>query len=153
MKFSRSFTFLALALVVVMTLALSAVAVGSATVTTTNIAGIGNANIVRYTIAWASNASGAVSGHAFTHAKGRLIEIKFVPGTVGDQPTNLYDITVVDTDGLDILAGAGANLSNATPSYVIPSAPFYLDGTFQIDLVVANAGDTKKGTVYLYIAQ
>ena len=144
-------TFLVLALLAALTLPLFAV--GTATVTTTQYAGIGGANRVRYAIAWTSTAGGAVSGNAFSTVRGKLILVKFMPSLAGTQPDNLYDITIVDTDSVDLLNGAGANLSNAAGAYVTFNPPIYLDGTSTLDLVIANAGASKTGTVYIWVEQ
>ena len=146
--------FLALALIVALVLPLYAVAVGSVTVTTTQYAGLNNANRVRYAIAWTSSAAtGAVSGNAFSTVRGKLLMVKFMPSLAGTQPDNLYDLTLVDSDSIDLLNGAGANLSNATGLYVTFNPPIYLDGTSTLDLVIANAGNSKTGTVYIWVEQ
>ena len=120
-------------------------AVGTATVT--------NFNAV-YTIAWTSSAGGVVSANSFSIRRGTITQVKFVPGSGGAQPSDLYDVTLVDADGLDLLGGLGANLSNAAPvgvtdlhiSVVSPTAT-----NLTLDLQVANAGSTKSGTVYLWV--
>lgn len=124
------------------------VAAGTVTVTTAVISG---SSVTRYTIAWTSTAGGAVSANTFSVKAGHLIEIKFVPGSAGNQPTDLYDVTLIDTDSIDLLSGRGANLSNATSSRMVWDPPLYHDATQAFDLVVANAGNAKSGTVILYV--
>ena len=105
------------------------------------------------TIAWTSSAGGAVSGNSFTVPNAQIKQVKYVPGSGGSQPTDLYDITLTDADGLDLLGGTGANLSNAAAALftdlnvwiVLPAA------ANTVDLVVANAGNAKSGTVYLLL--
>lgn len=105
---------------------------------------------------WTSDAGGAVSGIPSTHVSGVIERAVFVPGAAGVQPTDAYDVTLLDDDGLDVLAGRGANLSNANKSQ---SVPLVGDGTTtdtrvaidgQLNLVVANAGNAKQGRVKLY---
>jgi hypothetical protein len=144
-------TFLALALVVAFALPLFAV--GTVTVTTTQYAGLGNANRVRYVIAWTSTAGGAVSGNPFSVVRGKLISVKFVPNTGITQPTDLYDATLVDVDGIDLLNGAGQNLSHDLGTYVLFNPSIYLDGTSTLDLVIAAAGAAMTGTVYVWVEQ
>lgn len=107
-------------------------------------------------LAWTSDAAGAVSGN-LVHIEGVIERVVFVPGTGGVQPSDLYDVVLNDVDGLDVLAAKGANLSNATKTQV---CPFIGDGTTTnkpvavagpLDLVVAAAGDSKSGTVVLYV--
>lgn len=136
-------------LVVFVILSLSAPlqAVGTVTVT-------GPFNGV-YTIAWTSNASGAVSGNSFPVLLGEIKQVKFVPASGGTQPTDLYDVTLVDADGLDVLNGMGANLSNASPALItslgVWTAAPAASSPVTFDLVVANAGNAKSGTVYLMV--
>lgn len=107
-------------------------------------------------LAWTSDAAGAVSGTT-VDAVGEIHRVTFVPGTGGSQPTDLYDATLLDEDGLDVLAGKGANLSNATKTQI---CPFIGDGTVTdkpvavcgtLELQVAAAGNVKSGTVVLYL--
>lgn len=124
---------------------LAALVEAAGTVTVTP-ASTGIRNTRRYTVAWTSTSGGAVSANTFTLPQGALISVKFVPGTGGSQPTDLYDVTLVDTDGLDYLGGLGANLSNAASS-LKQWDPWLIYTGQTLDLVVANAGDTKSGTV------
>jgi hypothetical protein len=129
---------------------LQAVAVGTATVTTANVRD-GSTRYVRYRIAWLCNASGAVSGNPFSVSAGRIVSVRFTPNLAGTQPTDQYDVTVLDTDSVDVIFGAGANLTNAAGAVTRLTIPFYQDGSRQLDVVVANAGNAKTGTVELMI--
>lgn len=105
---------------------------------------------------WTSSAGGAVSGIPSTGISGLIERVVFVPGASGVQPTDAYDVTLLDEDGLDMLAGKGGNLSNANPTQICPLVgdgtttdhPVAVDG--QLTLVVANAGAAKQGRVKLY---
>jgi hypothetical protein len=119
--------------------------------------------VSKYTFAWTSTAGGAVSANPQSLRIGTLLQVKFVPGTGGTQPSNNYTVALNDTDGLDVLAGVGqgTNLSNATPSLKVPYfgvaptqvySPYFHDGSQTLDLVVAAAGAAKTGTVILWIA-
>ena len=125
----------------------SLMAAGTVTVTSAVVA----PGVTKYTIAWTSTAGGAVSGNAFVVKPGRLLEIKFVPNTSATQPTDLYDVTLVDTDNVDVLNGRGVDRSNATSSILLWDPPMFRDGLQNLDLVVANAGNAKTGTVILYV--
>lgn len=118
--------------------------------------------IVKYTLAWTSTSGGAVSGNLFDVQRGSIVQVKFVPGSGGTQPTNNYTATLVDTDGVDLFSGlgGGTNLSNSSSTIGVPyiglsstlkySRVFH-DGTQQLDLVIAAAGNAKTGTVMVLI--
>lgn len=125
-------------------------AVGTVTVTSTVLSDI---HTVKYNLAWLSDASGAVSGNASTLTAGYLVQIKFIPDPGGTAPTALYDIVLNDNNGVDFLAGAGANLSATVSTIIRPSAPLLYDATSTLDLVVSNAGVSKGGIVRLWFQQ
>lgn len=136
--------------VVALLLQASPSAVGTVTVTTTQLAGL---RIVKYSLAWVSDGAGAVSANPQTFAAGQLTQIKFIPDGGGTAPTALYDVTLVDASGLDYLGGTGANLSATAATQVRVAAPLIYDATGTLDLVVANAGISKGGTVQLWVQQ
>lgn len=141
----RRRTLLILGLVLAMTESLSAA--GSVTLTSR-----ARRSFVSYTIAWTSDSSGAVSSHPVTVPQGSLLSIRFIPGSGGTQPTDLYDVTLVETLGVtDLLDGQGANLSNSASTVKQWSPPLFQDGTRTLDLVVANAGNAKTGTVVILV--
>lgn len=117
----------------------------------TTVADVGG-GCTRYPIAWTSDASGNVSGDSFPIKFGGLLQAKFVPGTSGVQPTDQYDVVVNDADGVDVLRGAGANLSNSAGSYSTPvnNAPVLFLEAQTLYPVVSNAGNAKSGTIILY---
>jgi hypothetical protein len=125
-------------------------AVGTVTITTTLLSDV---KVVKYSLAWVSDASGAVSGNPATLRMGSVIQIKYIPDGGGTAPTALYDVTLVDVHGIDFLAGGGANLSATASTLVRQTTPLFHDGTSTLDLVVANAGVSKGGTVQLWIQQ
>lgn len=123
-------------------------AVGTVVHTQAAVAG----QAAKHTIVWTSDASGNVSGNAFGVGAGWVLAVKFIPSTGGTVPTTLYDITVVDTDGVDVVRGAGANLSATVPSIsAAPEIAFHMGGN--LDVVVANAGNAKSGTVVLIVGR
>lgn len=112
------------------------------------------AGVTKYTVAWVSTAGGAVSGNAVSLKRGELIQVGYTPDGGGTQPTDLYDVTMTDAGGADILGGTGANLSNATATVTVPAIGTYfrrwLEGGSYTP-VVANAGNAKGGTIYLWV--
>lgn len=136
----------------VLVLAAPAWAAGSITVTRTDV----GASIVRYTLAWTCDASGAVSGQQLNIRSGHIAFVKFVPGAGGSQPTDLYDAQLQDGNDVDLLndgtTAAGSNLSNATSKILALWPPPYYDASASLELVISNAGNAKTGTVYIYVA-
>lgn len=127
-------------------------ATGTATMThSRQPAGDGAHVYERYTIAWTSTAGGAVSGNPFAVVAGYLTSIRFVPGTGGTQPTDLYDVTLTDGGITDLLAGGGADRSNASSSILSWDPKMFQDGSRTLDVAVANAGNAKTGTVVILV--
>lgn len=115
-------------------------------------------SIKTLSLAWTSTSGGAVSGNLTEAICGVILRVVFKPGTSGNQPTDLYDVVLNDADGLDVLAGLGANLSNAANTQKCPlvgdavaaAQPIAVDST--LELQVSNAGNAKSGTVVVYYA-
>ena len=117
-------------------------------------------SIRKITLDWLSDAAGAVSGTSTVKLNGTLLRVVFIPDSGGTQPSDLYDVVLNDDNGIDVLAGQGANLSNAAASDVVPGVPLK-DGTTTsvsvvplddtLTLVVSNAGNAKGGNVLLYL--
>jgi hypothetical protein len=98
---------------------------------------------------WTSSAGGAVSSTTVNKYTGRLVGAITVPdGT--SAPTDLYDIAINDSDGVDVALGALANRS-ATATEFVAEASMAAVAQSALTIAVSNAGDTKKGTIYLFI--
>lgn len=104
--------------------------------------------------AWTSDdTTNAVSGTTTYSYSGRFIGAITVPGTVGDQPDNLYDIEIVDyseATTLDLALGALADRSNTTTQFVAEASMAGAANT-QLTFSITNAGASNKGTIYLLI--
>ena len=152
---------LSLALLLALCLIVPLSATGTVVVTTAeNVPGT-----VIYSVAWTSAVGGAVTGNVSSGwgltsglvypIRGKLTQVKFIPNTGVTQPTDAYDVTIVDSDGASLLVidavDYGANLSNAAPKIGVFSPPIYLDGSKTLDVRVANAGDAKTGIVQFWI--
>ena len=126
-------------------------AVGSITFTESRSRTVQNVSML-----WVSSAAGAVSGIASPQISGEILRAVFSPGAAGLQPTDQYDVTLLDGDGFDVLAGKGANRSNVNKEQVTPltgdgvttNQRIAVDGT--LELQVAAAGDAKSGTMTIY---
>ena len=143
------------ALALLVALSVSPMQAAGTVVVTTKAFGstTGVGKFIQYTVAWTATAGGAVSGNAFAIQAGKLVSIRFIPGTV--TPTALYDVTMVDIGGTvssgDLLSGAGADLSATTSTIKTFDPPIFEDGTRTIDVIVANAGTSTTGTVVLLV--
>lgn len=110
---------------------------------------------VKYSVDWTSDAAGAVSGNAFDMDGGEILSVTFVPDGGGTQPTDLYDVTLLDANNVDILGGLGANLSNSASSRVKPALSTY--GRYMIQAgsftpTITNAGNAKGGLIHILVA-
>lgn len=133
---------------------------GSITVTTSQE----RAGVIKYSVAWTSDASGDVSGNSFDVSSGTIILVEFIPDSGGTQPTDLYDVTMTDAEGVNVLddgtgsASIGANLSNAAAAHRVPfiggggTVTYVRTWVHQGELtpVVANAGNAKGGTINVF---
>lgn len=104
-----------------------------------------------YTLTWLSDGSGNVSGNPFLVVFGRLRQVQIVPDAGSTQPTDGYDMTLVDARGIDLLAGFGENLSNALGKKLLGSPAVIIEPNVTLDLRVASGGAGKGGTVVLWV--
>jgi hypothetical protein len=131
--------------------------VGSFTLAVTQI---GN-GLTKYSIAWTASAGGAVSGASFQMMTGRIYQVKFVPGNGGTAPSNDYGATLLDADGVDLLAGKGTSLSSSAASVVAPVvssvAPEIInDGSIgspagSVTPTISAAGNAGQGRIDLIV--
>src|SRR5512139_2576632 len=133
---------------------------GSITVTTSEE----GSGVIKYSVAWLSDASGNVSANTFSMGSGTIVMVEFVPDSGGTQPTDLYDVTLTDAEGVNVLddgtgsASIGANLSNTAASHRVPfigggGTVTYVRTWVHSGLftpVVAAAGNAKGGTINVY---
>ena len=124
-------------------------AAGTLTVTSARRGGL-----TRYSLAWTSDASGDVNGNPFDMQTGELRQVQFTPDSGLTQPSAAYDVVLNDPNSVDILAGAGANLSSTTTSVAVPVVSTYFRRTLEAGAytpVVTNAGNAKTGTIVLLV--
>jgi hypothetical protein len=116
-------------------------------------------DIVKHTITWVSDASGNATVSSGMAVSGQIERVVIVPSTTA-APTALYDVTLTDTDSVDVLAGQGANLAASGNTQVCPGVPLK-DGTTTsvvpvvvdgvLTLNVTNAGASKAGSLIVYV--
>ncbi|NVM21301.1 MAG: hypothetical protein HWN68_05930 [Desulfobacterales bacterium] len=91
---------------------------------------------------------GTASGQT-THAySGKILGLATDPGSPA--PTALYDITVTDEDGMDVLMGGGVDRSATVTEYVLSSSLGAVAND-KLTINVSAAGTNTKGVAYLYI--
>lgn len=108
----------------------------------------------RVKLSWITSTNGWASLSTSGYG-GELLRIRYTSGSgvSTNLPTNLYDVTLTDGEGFDILQGTGANIgSNATVnSYgYTNNFPIAIDSA-SYSLVVTNAGSVRNGTIELFI--
>ena len=118
-------------------------AAGTATITETTHTGV-----KKIKVAWTSGSGGESAAATTTHAyDGKLISLTTIPT---DGPTDNYDVTATDGDGVDVLLGAGANRDTSNTETVAEASLGAVAGS-RLTFTIANAGTSKSGTAYLYI--
>jgi len=111
-----------------------------------------------YTLEWVSAADGTLS-EIIAAIQGTIERIVFKPSSdAGETPFSLYDVTLLDRDGIDILSGKGANLSNTAASSVLvtdttPVLPIATIGLLTLNVAHADSGGagTHSGTIRIYL--
>jgi len=99
---------------------------------------------------WLTDASGDASATATTASfSGQILRVECVPDSGGTAPSDQYDITLTTADSIDVLYGQGANLSNASTVVIVSDLGVIANDT--LSLTVANGGNAKGGTVYVYL--
>ena len=100
---------------------------------------------------WLCTDAGAVLSSTTKAYDGLLERVVFVPDAAGTQPTDQYDVTITDPDGNDVLAGLGADLSNAATVVKTHANGLTAVSGQVLTLNVAAAGNAKGGNVIVYL--
>lgn len=99
---------------------------------------------------WTSAADGSVGAVATTTNgayDGRLIVLQTAPGLAA--PAALYNVYLLDADGLDVLAGAGTLRPTAIAWKRATTIAAVAGSTLR--LTIDSAGNSKNGTVTLWL--
>ena len=119
---------------------------GTATLTTT----VAARTTKKYSIAWTSTAGGAVSDNAISiDPGGYVVQVKIVPGAT--TPTDLYDVTVLDADSVDILSTRGGDRLAASGEIFQFDPPLFIPARGTLDVNITNAGNAKTGRVDIFV--
>ena len=96
---------------------------------------------------WLSDASGDADLITPLEYNGTISRACFIPDGAA-APTDLYDVTVLDEDGCDVLDGQGADRSATLKQAIVGFGEVMGQ---KLQLVVANAGNAKEGVVVLHV--
>jgi hypothetical protein len=106
------------------------------------------------TIAWTSDASGAVNGNLSPRIAGEIIQIETNPGSPA--PTDNYDAVLLDAAGFDVARGLLTDRDTITTETVVPIIETTLGANVYgnrvwvastLELQILNAGVSKQGVV------
>lgn len=100
---------------------------------------------------WLCTDLGVVESAASGWYCGKIVKAILASDSGGTAPTNLYDVTIEDEDGYDVLSGGGADVTSAATVYLVDPDKCLWVRSNSLTLKVANAGDAKGGVVTLYI--
>jgi len=124
--------------------------------------GRGLRSIVKTSIVWTSDAGGAVSANTVTMPSGSVCSVHFIPSAGALAPTDLYDVTFTNEDGINLFddgtgTSIGANLSATVATLKVPfiagsSSTFVRAWLVGGDYtpVVAAAGAANEGTIHIF---
>lgn len=109
----------------------------------------------RIQIDWTADAAAAtVPDTVLPAIEGQILAIETNPGAVA--PTDNYDVTLIDGEGVDKLAAAGvdrdtANTEQAAAAFTSSSIPIPVDADNTLTLKIANnAVNSATGRVIIY---
>jgi len=110
------------------------------------------ANPQKITFAWTAGTAGeagTASGTTTYPYTGNILKVVTIPGTVGTQPTDDYDLTLTDEDSIDTANGQLINRDDTNTELVSASLGAVVGD--KLTLNVTNAGSGKTGTCIVYV--
>lgn len=118
---------------------------------TVTITEITHTPVKKVSFDWLSDAAGAADAVTTATLNGRVIYAVYQSDGGGTAPTNLWDVTVKDDSGIDVLKGTGADVTSAATVYKADSDGLGAVVESKLTLAVTNAGNAKGGIVTLFI--
>ena len=100
---------------------------------------------------WLSATGGTVSSAASGWYCGKIVKVSLASDAAPTAPTNGYDVTIEDGDGLDVLCGEGADVTASATVYINDPTKMLWVRSGTLTLKVAAAGDEKGGVVTMLI--
>jgi hypothetical protein len=120
--------------------------VTTGTVTVTEIPG---GSVKQVSFAWTSTAGGAAGETTRYRYTGNILKVVTVPGTAGAAPSADYDITIKDSNLVDVANGQLANRHTSNTELVSASLGAVVHS--KLTIAVTNAGNAKSGVCHVYI--
>jgi hypothetical protein len=108
--------------------------------------------LIKVTLTFASGTQAATTDNSYY---GYVVQA-FIDHDGDTQPTNLWDLTVTDDSGIDVLNGKGANIAVATDTHAFTQTDLDNGMACHGQLVITGTnGGTGSGIaeIYLYIAR
>ena len=119
----------------------------SVTIEETNARGL---SVKKIKFTWTAHTDGVVSPVTTTYAYTGKVERFITDPDAGVAPTDNYDITIIDSDGYDILHAAGTDRDTSVTEQVLATSLGIVCSS-KLTFAVANAGSGGKGVAYVYI--
>lgn len=104
-----------------------------------------------YRVQLTSDGGGDVNGNAHAVLSGRIIQVRVVPGTGGNQPDDEYNVQILDRSGIDLLVGSGAKLSQSAGALITGLDIWQDTANPSLDVTLSSAGATKQVTVTILV--
>lgn len=123
--------------------------------TTINVSAGGSVQCIVWD--WLSAADGSVSSTTTcTYCNAIILSACDTPDAGDTQPTAAYDLSLLDSDSVDLLAGIGLNMLNSAANHLyLPTygvRPYHPIHKTTLTLTIANAGDSNGGVFRLWLA-
>ena len=110
-------------------------------------------SVARVMWEWTSSAGGAADSTTTEPFDGEILALVTIPNpdaTVGDWPTDNYDIVIRDADGFDVAHAGGAD-RDISGEEAVDEAALGAVSYSTLTLAITNAGNAKKGKVAIWI--
>ncbi len=101
---------------------------------------------------WTSGTGQTVLADCTTESfyTGELLFMTTIPGSGGDAPSDNYDLTILDRNGIDVLSDSGMNRDTSSTESVL-AASMGVVANSQLELNIAAAGSSNTGVCLLWI--
>lgn len=106
-------------------------------------------NVHKITFDWLSTAGGAADGTTTYPYTGNILKIVTVPDSGGTQPSDDYDLTLTDEDGIDTANAQLVNRDDTNTEWVVSSLGAVVGD--KLTLNVSAAGNAKGGICIVYV--
>ncbi len=109
-------------------------------------------SIRKVVFTWTSGGAGTATVTTVNPYDGQAIGLALIPSGGGTAPSASWSTTITDSMSHDILCGAGVNAGSASATvYKGPTTAMCGAAASPLTLNVSAAGDSKAGTVVLYL--